>query len=131
MLHDNIGSRVDTHVAKAGSEAAWWSHWRLRKAAYCLRAVERYDLRDLGSKVGGITMSSSESTVTREEFEAALMRQEHRLFRILWHFWNRKQYSKNDVRYQAVAEALVYRIAIALAPTATAGGAGLIAVIGL
>src|ERR1700743_3572726 len=78
-----------------------------------------------------MSTSHSGSAVTREEFEAALMRQEHRLFRILWNFWNRKQYNKSDARYQAVAEALVYRIVLALAPTATAGGAGLIAIVGL
>lgn len=70
--------------------------------------------------------------VSRIEFEAALMRQEHRLHAILKNFFIRRwEFSKDDPRRAATTEALVWRIAAALVPAATAGGAGLVAIAGL
>ena len=47
--------------------------------------------------------------VTRIEFEAALLRQEHRLLSILRNFFiRRREFSNGDPRRTAVAEALLW-----------------------
>lgn len=69
--------------------------------------------------------------VPRVEFEAELMRQEHRLFNILRNFFSRKRFPTDDPRRQAIIEAVLWRVCIALAPTAIAGGASVVAIVGL
>jgi|GEM_PF-6185062 len=76
-------------------------------------------------------MSEAQDSVSRIEFETALMRQEHRLFRILMNYVGRSQYAKDDPRRMAVTEALLWRLVIAATPVTVAGGASIIAIIGL
>lgn len=77
------------------------------------------------------TAGAATDPVSRIEFEAALLRQEHRLHAILKNFFlKRKDYPLGDPRRDATTEALLWRIGVALVPTVAAGGAGIVAVIG-
>lgn len=76
-------------------------------------------------------VNAANANVSRIEFEAAMMQQEHRLFRILSNYWNRSTYEKGDPRRDAVTSAFLWRVAIALMPAAAASGAGIIALLSL
>ncbi len=73
-----------------------------------------------------------EQVVSRQEFEAELIKQEHRLFKILkGYFCDRHKFSRDDPRHDAFAFAFWWRLAFALLPTAAVGGTGLAAIFGL
>jgi hypothetical protein len=80
---------------------------------------------------GEVVMANDNGPVGKVEFEAALLRQEHRPVRIVINFLNRHKFDRDDDRYQAVTEAIVWRFSVALLPTFGAGGAGVLAIIGL
>ncbi|TXT22152.1 MAG: pentapeptide repeat-containing protein [Planctomycetota bacterium] len=74
----------------------------------------------------------SESPVSRVEFEAALLRQEHRLLSILKNYFIvRPKLASGDPRRDAIVESLLWRISVALIPTVAAGSAGLVGVAGI
>ncbi len=79
-----------------------------------------------------VPSSDSDERVSRVEFEAALLRQEHRLLSILKNYFIlRSRFPIGDPRRDAVVEALLWRISVALVPTVAAGGAGLVGVVGI
>lgn len=68
---------------------------------------------------------------TPVELEAAILRQEHRLYPLLKNFWNRDAYAGDDPRHDAIVSALLWRIVIALMPTAAVASVGLAGIAGL
>lgn len=68
-------------------------------------------------------------SVGRIEFEAALFRQEHRFFRLIVNFQDRKKYSKDDPRRSSIEAAFFWRLVFAMLPNAAAGSVGIGAII--
>lgn len=58
------------------------------------------------------------------EFEAKLLRQEHRLFSVIYNYWTRKKFSEDDPRRDAIIHAIAWRMVVAIAPTAAAASVG-------
>lgn len=79
-------------------------------------------------------MSDQNNTTTEEieqkliKLEAKILEQEHRPFRILWNFFTRKNYDKNDPRRLAVYKSVFFRFFTS--PTTLAGG-GIIGILTL
>ncbi len=70
--------------------------------------------------------------ITPEQFEAGLLRQEHRLFRVLYNYFiARPSWPKGDIRRSAAFEALLYLVAQAITPAAAIAGTGFVGVVGL
>lgn len=70
--------------------------------------------------------------VSKAFLETELIRQEHRLHRILINFFvHAKNWPNGDPRRAAATEAIFYRIAIAMLPGPATSGAGIAALIGL
>lgn len=66
------------------------------------------------------------------ELEAALLEQEHRLFRVLSNWWHRSQYEQDDPRRKAVTHALIWRVLFSKGATTVAtGGIGIVSLFAL
>lgn len=113
-----------------------------RSFVYCVRnyytSSRVFHCRPLTLNLGLYMGDSNELTSTTEidapsaiELDAKLIAQEHRLFLILRNWFSREKFPPNDPRRAACNNALVWRMVVALAPSAAVTGAGLVGLFGL
>lgn len=75
--------------------------------------------------------SSQPDSSEKIEFEAALLRQEHRLLPLIANFWNRNQFHPNDERRKAICKAFAFKLVYWMLPGGAAVGVSVVSVLSL